>query len=228
MRNVLALLGAGLLAGCCLMHFHVPITEQTQANARTFGSLGQRLLPEDTPPERIAAFRQCLSEAYMEHYGEGEAGTAPEREDGYALFWQTVMAAAPTYDHLATYDIHVRGRKRYEADPRSFVEAGRAWSRIVFERCGAGVLENPFVRVVEEVAVMGHGDDGTGEAVQELLEPFDGFGVEMVRRFVEQQHVGTREQQAAERDAALFTTGEVADHGIPRRKAQGVGGGPPA
>ena len=59
MRNVLALLGAGLLAGCCLMHFHVPITEQTQANARTFGSLGQRLLPEDTPPERIAAFRQC-------------------------------------------------------------------------------------------------------------------------------------------------------------------------
>lgn len=123
MRNVLALLGAGLLAGCCLMHFHVPITEQTQANARTFGSLGQRLLPEDTPPERIAAFRQCLSEAYMEHYGEGEAGTAREREDGYALFWQTVMAAAPTYDHLATYDIHVRGRKRYEADPRSFVEA---------------------------------------------------------------------------------------------------------
>lgn len=73
MRNVLALLGAGLLAGCCLMHFHVPIAEQTQANARTFGSLGQRLLPEDTPPERIAAFRQCLSEAYMEHYGEGEA-----------------------------------------------------------------------------------------------------------------------------------------------------------
>ena len=70
MRNVLALLGAGLLAGCCLMHFHVPITEQTQANARTFGSLGQRLLPEDTPPERIAAFRQCLSEAYMEHYGK--------------------------------------------------------------------------------------------------------------------------------------------------------------
>ena len=82
MRNVLALLGAGLLAGCCLMHFHVPITEQTQANARTFGSLGQRLLPEDTPPERIAAFRQCLSEAYMEHYGEGEAGTARERGAG--------------------------------------------------------------------------------------------------------------------------------------------------
>ena len=92
---------------------------------RIFGSLGQRLLPEDTPPERIAAFRQCLSEAYMEHYGEGEAGTAREREDGYALFWQTVMAAAPTYDHLATYDIHVRGRKRYEADPRFVCGGGQ-------------------------------------------------------------------------------------------------------
>ena len=50
------------------------------------------------------------------------------------------MAAAPTYDHLACYDIQVRGRKRYEADPRSFVEAGRAWARIVFGRCGAGVF----------------------------------------------------------------------------------------
>ena len=140
MPKGVALLGAGLLAGCCLMHFHVPIAEQTETNARTFGSLGQRLLSEDTPPERSAAFRQCLSEAYMEHYGKGEAGAAREREDGYALFWQTLMAAAPTYDHLATYDIQVQGRKRYEADPRSFVEAGRAWARIVFELCGVGVF----------------------------------------------------------------------------------------
>lgn len=50
------------------------------------------------------------------------------------------MAAAPTYDHLAACDIQVEGRKRYEADPRSFVEAGRAWARIVFELCGAGVF----------------------------------------------------------------------------------------
>ena len=140
MRNVLTLLGTRLLAGCCLMHFHVPITEQTRTNAQTFGSLGQRLLPDGTPPERIAAFRQCLSVAYMGHYGEGEAGAARECEDGYALFWQTVMVAAPTYGHLVAYDIHARGRKRYEADPRSFVEAGGAWARIVFERCGAGVF----------------------------------------------------------------------------------------
>ena len=78
MRNVLTLLGTGLLAGCCLMHFHVPITEQTRTNAQTFGSLGQRLLPDGTPPERIAAFRQCLSVAYMGHYGEDEAGAARE------------------------------------------------------------------------------------------------------------------------------------------------------
>ncbi len=140
MRTILTLLGAGLLAGCCLMHVHVPITENTQTNAGNFGTLGQRLLPEDTPPELSAAFRQCLSAAYTEHYGQGEAGAAREREDGYALFWQAVMAAAPTYDHLAAYDVQVRGRKRYEADPRSFVEAGGVWARIVFERCGAGVF----------------------------------------------------------------------------------------
>ncbi len=140
MRNVLALLGAGLLAGCCLMHVHVPLTERTETNARTFGSFGQLLLPEGTSPERSAAFRQCLSDAYMEHYGEGDAGAAREREDEYALFWQSVMAAAPTYDHLASYDIQVRARKRYEADPHSFAEAGRAWAGIVFERCGAGVF----------------------------------------------------------------------------------------
>ena len=56
------------------------------------------------------------------------------------MFWQTLMAAAPTYGQLVASDIHARGRKRYEADPRSFVEAGGAWARIVFERCGAGVF----------------------------------------------------------------------------------------
>ena len=76
----------------------------------------------------------------MGHYGEGEAGAAREREGGSALFWQILMAAAPTYGQLVAYDIHARGRKRYEADPRSFVEAGGAWARIVFERCGAGVF----------------------------------------------------------------------------------------
>ena len=85
-------------------------------------------------------------------------------------------------------------------------------------------FENPLGGVVEEVAVVGDGDDGAGEADEELFQPFDRFGVEVVGRFVEQQHVGLGEQQLAQRDAALFAAGEVADHGIPGRQAQRVGG----
>ena len=46
----------------------------------------------------------------------------------------------------------------------------------------------------------------------------------MVGRFIEQQHVGFAQQQAAQRHAALFTAGEIAADGIPRRNTQGIGG----
>jgi hypothetical protein len=46
----------------------------------------------------------------------------------------------------------------------------------------------------------------------------------VVGRFVEQQHVRLGQQQLAQRHAALFTTGQHADLGVPRRQAQRVGG----
>ncbi|MCY1288649.1 hypothetical protein D9M68_460410 [compost metagenome] len=46
----------------------------------------------------------------------------------------------------------------------------------------------------------------------------------MVGRFVEQQHVGGRQQQAAQRHAALLATGQVGDLGLPGRQAQRIGG----
>ena len=51
-------------------------------------------------------------------------------------------------------------------------------------------FEYPLGGVVEEVAVVGDGDDGAGEAHEELLQPFHRLGVEVVGRLVEQQHVG--------------------------------------
>ena len=53
-----------------------------------------------------------------------------------------------------------------------------------------------------------------------LLQPGDGFGVEMVRRFVEQQHVGRLKQKLAERDAATFAAGELRDIGVISGAAQ--------
>jgi hypothetical protein len=85
-------------------------------------------------------------------------------------------------------------------------------------------LQDPAGDIVEEVAIMGDGDDGAGILVQEALEPGDRFGVEMVGRLVEQQHVGLGQQQPAERDAATLPARELGDVGIPGREAQGVGG----
>ena len=46
----------------------------------------------------------------------------------------------------------------------------------------------------------------------------------MVGRLIQQQHVGLREQQLAQSHATFFTTGEVADHGLPWGQAQCICG----
>ena len=85
-------------------------------------------------------------------------------------------------------------------------------------------FQNPFGGVVKEVAIMGNGHHGAGEALQEHFQPFDGFSVQVVGGFVKQKHVGLGQQQLAQRHAALFTTGQQADLGVPRGQAQCVGG----
>ncbi len=103
------------------------------------------------------------------------------------------------------------------------LEPGRVVA-LVRDARAAVELEDPLGGVVEEVAVVGDGDDGAREALQELLEPVDALGVEVVGGLVEQQHVGLGQQHAAQRDAALLAARELADHRIPRRQAQRVGG----
>ena len=106
----------------------------------------------------------------------------------------------------------------------SFASSQRAV--IAFERDAATAVEfeNPAGDVVEEIAVVGDRDDGAGIFAEEPFEPRDAFGVEMVGRFVEQQHVRSRQQQFAQRDAALFAAGQIRNRGIPRRQPQRVGG----
>src|SRR3954470_21216283 len=53
-------------------------------------------------------------------------------------------------------------------------------------------LQDPAGRVVEEVAIVRHRDHGAGKALQELLEPLDALGVEVVRRLIQQQEVRFR------------------------------------
>jgi hypothetical protein len=63
---------------------------------------------------------------------------------------------------------------------------------------------------------------GARELREELLEPVDALGVEVVGRLVEQQHVGLRQQEPAQRDAALLAAREIGDLRVPRRQAQRV------
>ena len=55
-------------------------------------------------------------------------------------------------------------------------------------------FEDPSGYVIEEVAVVRYGDDGSFVLAQVLFEPIDTFGVEVVGRFVEQQYVGLLKQ----------------------------------
>lgn len=83
-------------------------------------------------------------------------------------------------------------------------------------------LQNPLGRVVQEVAIVGNGHHGPRKTLQELLQPIHTFSVQVVGGFVQQQHVRARQQQATQGHTAFFTPGQVFDHRIPGRQAQGI------
>jgi hypothetical protein len=83
-------------------------------------------------------------------------------------------------------------------------------------------LEDPARDVVEEVPVVGDGDDGSLVLLEVALEPGDGFRVEVVRGLVEQEQVRRAEQQAAERHATALAPDSVETSAVRGRKAQGV------
>ena len=83
-------------------------------------------------------------------------------------------------------------------------------------------FENPPGDVVQKITVVGHGDHRTLVLLEMLLEPVDRLGVEVVRRLVEQQHVGLLQQQAAQGHAAALTAREVFDRLVGIGTPQGV------
>ena len=89
---------------------------------------------------------------------------------------------------------------------------------------GAAVeFEDPAGNVVQEVTVVRDRNHGAREIVQEVLQPGDGVGVQVVGWFVEQQHVRGGQQQAAQGHTTLFTTGKMFNPGIPGRQTQRIG-----
>ena len=71
---------------------------------------------------------------------------------------------------------------------------------------------------------MGHGHDHPGVLLEVRLEPIDAVGVEVVGRLVEQQDIGTLEQDLAERHPPPFAAGEGGDVGVAGGQSHGVHG----
>ena len=89
-------------------------------------------------------------------------------------------------------------------EPRGVVALpGNAFAPVEFK--------NPACHVVEEVTVVRHGNHRALVLRQVLFEPVDALGIQVVRRFVEQQHVGLLQEQAAECHAATFATAQRID-----------------
>jgi len=62
---------------------------------------------------------------------------------------------------------------------------------IAFKRNALTPVEfkNPTGHLIQEIAVVGNGDDRAFVALQVLFEPVDAFRVEVVGRLVEQKHI---------------------------------------
>ncbi|KAG1361740.1 hypothetical protein G6F61_014146 [Rhizopus arrhizus] len=71
---------------------------------------------------------------------------------------------------------------------------------------------------------MGDRHDGAGVARQELFQPLHRLGVEVVGRFVQQQHVGAGHQRTGQQHAALHAAGQAAELGgaVEVERGQGV------
>ncbi len=81
-------------------------------------------------------------------------------------------------------------------------------------------LQDPGGDVIQEIAVVRDAEDGALVLDQVLLQPGDGLGIQVVGRFVEQQHVGRFQEQLAQGHPAAFPAREGRDIGVVGRAAQ--------
>ncbi len=138
------------------------------------------------------------------------------------------LGVAPLWTHANPFEFALQGllalsfRFVFLAEAVLFLLQPRRIVSFPGDAGAAVEFENPAGDIVEEVAVMGDGDDGAGILLQVEFEPGDRFGIEMVGRLIQKEDVGFLQQKAAKSDAALFAAGEDSHLGVGRRAAQGV------
>jgi hypothetical protein len=85
-------------------------------------------------------------------------------------------------------------------------------------------FQDPLGDVVEKITVVRHRDHGARILFEKMFEPGHRLGIQVVGGLVQEQHVGLRQQQTAQGDAALLAARQFPYDGIPRRQPQRVGG----
>ena len=85
-------------------------------------------------------------------------------------------------------------------------------------------LADPLGNVIQEVAIVRDGKHRALVVVQEVLEPQDRLGVQVVRGLVEQQQVGSLEQQLAQGHATALAAGKHVDRHVGIGQLEGVHG----
>ncbi len=71
---------------------------------------------------------------------------------------------------------------------------------------------------------MRHHNERSLKILQIRFKPGNGVSIQMIGRFVEEQHIGIGDQQTAECHTATLTAGEWRDWRIRRRQTQGLHG----
>jgi hypothetical protein len=167
--------------------------------------------------DRDAAAARCLGQTDLQHALRAvrrlQAVDSLELLDA-ALHQRRLrrLVAEPRDERLDALDllllVLVRCARELEAR-LAFLEVAAVVHRVVGDPAVQD-LGDAVDRDVEEVAIVRDQDDGTRVRRQELLEPVPRFEVEVVRRLVEQQHVGPAQQELREVDAHLPAAGEIA------------------
>ena len=81
-------------------------------------------------------------------------------------------------------------------------------------------FQNPAGDIIQKIPVVGHDQDGAFIVDQMLLQPSDGFRIQMVCRFIQQQHFRRFQQQFTQRHTAPFTARKRCHIRLIRRAAQ--------
>ena len=74
-------------------------------------------------------------------------------------------------------------------------------------------FEDDSTHLVEEIAVVGHHEQGAVASGEESLEPFNHLQVEMVGRFIEDEQVGLSDEHIGQCHAFLLSAAEFS-HGL--------------